>query len=200
MFGCLFDDGSVRTVSTSTIELFLYNTPEIYWRRFVFLPFLDHLIQEFDKRFIAITRKVMLSLNSLPNNVGKLTYANITVLQECYSRDLPYPVSMSAEVSLWKNQWDSSEETKLHSLHEPINVKSSSMFTNIFRIFHLLMLISVTSAGVERASSALTLVQTVVRCTVHQDRLDALVLLHVRKDVRLDIKAIIDKKTRNLRK
>ena len=33
------------------------DTLEIDWRRFVFLPFLDHLLQEFGTRFNAITRK-----------------------------------------------------------------------------------------------------------------------------------------------
>ena len=58
------------------------------------------------------------------------------------------------------------------------------------------MQILVTSAGVERAYSTLKLVKTVTRSTMHQDRLNALVLLHVHKDIKLDIKAIIDKNNR----
>ena len=128
--------------------------------------------------------------------MGKLTYANITDLQECYCHDLSSPAFMSAEVRLWKKIWDSSEETNLHNLQESMNATSSSMPQNLFLIFHLLMLISVTSAGVERANSTLKLVQTIKQSTTHQDRLNALVLLHVHKDNRLDIQAIIDKNKR----
>ena len=64
-----------RLTMTNNVEA---NTPEIYWRRFVYQPFLDHLLQEFDTKFSALTRKAMLGLKFLPNNVGKLTYANIT--------------------------------------------------------------------------------------------------------------------------
>ena len=70
-----------------------------------------------------------------------------------------------------------------------------SMFQNIFRIFHLLMLISFTSAGMEHANSAFKLVKTVSRSNMHQDRLSALVLRHVDKDIKLDIQVIIDTST-----
>ena len=74
-----------------------------------------------------------------------------------------------------------------------MNAIANSMFPNLYRNFYLLMLISVPSAGVERANSALTLVKTVKLSTVHQDRINALMLLRVHKDVKLDIQAVIDK-------
>ena len=74
-----------------------------------------------------------------------------------------------------------------------MSATSSSMFLNLFRIFHLLMLLSVTSAAVERVNAALMMVKTVMRSTTHLDRLSALVLLRLHKDIKLDIQAIIDK-------
>ena len=68
----------------------------------------------------------------------------------------------------------------------------SFMFPNLFSSFHLLVLISLTSAAVEHAKYALTLVETVMLSTRHQDRRNALVLLHVHKDIKLDIQAVID--------
>ena len=170
------------------------DTLEIYWRRFVFVPFLDHLLQEFDTRFSAITRKAILGLKFLPNNVA--SYANITDLHECYSRDLPPPASMSAEVRLGKKKWHSSEETRTYNLQETMSATSNSMFPNLFRMFHLLMLLSVTSAGADRTHSTLKLVETVTQSTRRQERLSALVLLRVHKDIKLDIKAIIDQFSR----
>ena len=78
------------------------DTPEIYWQRLIFLPFLDHLLQECDTRFSAITGKAVLGLKLLPNNVDKLTYVNITDLQEYHCHDLPSQSSKPAEVRLWK--------------------------------------------------------------------------------------------------
>ena len=53
------------------------DTPEIYWRHFVFLQFLDHILQELDTRFNAMTGKAVLGLKLLSSNMGKLTGANI---------------------------------------------------------------------------------------------------------------------------
>ncbi|KAI0219234.1 hypothetical protein LSAT2_029194 [Lamellibrachia satsuma] len=100
--------------------------------------------QEFDMRFSAIIGKAVHGLKLLPNN--KLTDANIANLREYYSHDLPSPVSMPAEVKL-KKKWDSSEETKSHNLQKIICATSKFMFPNVFCMFHLLLLISVASAG-----------------------------------------------------
>ena len=128
----------------------------------------------------------------LPNDVGKLTDANITDLRECHWHDLSSPGSIPAEVRLWKKKWDSSEGTKPHIYRKqwvqhpaPCSQICSAFFTCC------LMLISVTSAGVERANSALNLVEransaltvgkTVKLSSVHQDRLSTSVLLHVHR-------------------
>ena len=67
---------------------------------------------------------------------------------------------------------------------------------NIHRIFHLLMQVYVTSASVERANSAIELVKTVMRSTMGQDRMNALVLLFVHKDIIVDYADVIDKYSR----
>ena len=118
---------------------------------------------------------------------------------------------------------------KASYLQKTIGATSSSVFSNLFYVVHLLMLISVTSAVVKHSNFALKLVKTVMRSTIHQehhtpgapytrstihqehhtpgapytrstkhqDRLNALVLRHVDKDIKLDIQAIvIDKYSR----
>ena len=61
----------------------------------------------------------------------------------------------------------------------------------IVKIIHLL-LTSVTSAGVERANSALKFVKNAFRSTMGEDRFNALVLMYVHKDIELDLDKIID--------
>ena len=51
----------------------------------------------------------------------------------------------------------------------------------------------VTSATVERANSALKHVKSAKRATMGEDRLNALVLLFIHKDIELDYDSIIDK-------
>ena len=68
-----------------------------------------------------------------------------------------------------------------------------SCFQNIHRVLYLLLLMPVTSAGVERANSAMKLVKSVLLSTKQQDRLNGLLLMYVHKDIHLDYDAIIDK-------
>ena len=85
---------------------------------------------------------------------------------------------------------------KPHNLQKTKSATSNSVSPNMFRSVHLLMLISVTSVGVERADLVIKLVKTVMRGTVPQDRLNALVLLNVHKEILLDIQSNIDKYSR----
>lgn len=73
-----------------------------------------------------------------------------------------------------------------------MTVTSRFMFPNIFQIFHLLMIIPVTSAGVMQTNSAMKLVKTVIRSTMQQDRLNALMLLLTHSDIKLDYDTILD--------
>ena len=78
-------------------------------------------------------------------------------------------------------------------LANTIEGTSPVMFPNIHRVLYLLLLIPVTSAEMERANSAMKLVKSVLRSTMQQNRLNGLLLMYVRKDIRLDYDAIIDK-------
>lgn len=54
------------------------------------------------------------------------------------------------------------------------------------------MLTPVTSAGVERANSALKYIKNVHRSTMKEDRLNGLILLFIHRDIPLDYERIID--------
>ena len=66
------------------------------------------------------------------------------------------------------------------------------MFPNITKILNLLLLTSVTSSSTERANSSLKLIKNVMRGTVGEDRLNAVLLLYVHRDIKLDYDKIID--------
>ena len=60
-------------------------------------------------------------------------------------------------------------------------------FPNITRKFNLLLLPSVTSSSTERARSSLKLIKNVMRSTMGEDRLNALLLLYVYRDINLGL-------------
>jgi hypothetical protein len=56
----------------------------------------------------------------------------------------------------------------------------------------LLLLTSVTSSSTERVNSSLKLIKNGMRSTMGEDQLNALLLLYVHRDIKLDYDQIID--------
>ena len=74
------------------------------------------------------------------------------------------------------------------------NAKKHQMFSNIVKILSIIPATPATSASVERANSALRYVKTHFRSThsLSEDRFNALLLLYLHSDSKLDYKKIVD--------
>ena len=78
-------------------------------------------------------------------------------------------------------------------LQETLKACSSSLYPNTHTIqLRLLLITPVTSATVERSNSSLRFVKNVYRSTMGEERLNALLLLFVHKDIPLEYGAIVD--------
>ena len=81
-------------------------TPEEYWRRSVFVPFLDTLIAELNGRFSAMSKKAVQALLLTPENLDRLTDGAISDLHEAFLSDLPDDSSFVAELERWRKKWE----------------------------------------------------------------------------------------------
>ena len=167
-------------------------TPEVYYRRVVFVPFMDDLLDQLRNRFTGMTAKALTGFKLLPANVTNLSDQDVADLKEQFEPDLPSPDTLQAEISVWK-KWECADiHPKPDSLSEVLAVTNQLMYPNIHRMLYILMIIPVTSAGVERANLALKLVKTVMRSTMEQDRFNGLILMYVHKDMALNYERVID--------
>ena len=66
------------------------------------------------------------------------------------------------------------------------------LFGNIVTILNILLVTAVTSATVERSNSTLKFIKNPYRNSMKQDRLTALILLYIHRDISLDYDKIID--------
>ena len=66
------------------------------------------------------------------------------------------------------------------------------MYPNIVKILFLIQLTAVTSSGVERSNSTLKYIKSKSRSTMGEDRLNALLLLYIHKDIDINICKIVD--------
>ncbi|CAG2200917.1 unnamed protein product [Mytilus edulis] len=136
---------------------------QVYYRRAVFLPFLDSMIQQFEIRFGERAVSVVRALALIPNNIHQTTDEAIDDIINYYEVDMPFPDSFRQEFRLWKELW---------------RVQNEKPTT-----------LSVTS---ERANSSLKYIKTFSRNTMGEERLNALLLLYVHKNIKLDYEKIID--------
>ena len=163
------------------------DTPQAYWRRSVFLPFVDHLVSELSARFTQLNKKAIQGLLFLPPNLTSLTVEKVVELHEHFCEDLPTPEAFKQEVKMWKQRWNYCSTPGPNSLSETLKQVNSKAYPNIFRVLQLLLVDPVTAATVERGNSALKYVQTELRSTMGQNCLNALILLCVHKDIALDL-------------
>ena len=130
-----------------------------------------------------------------PKVLNRLSEERTTKIYDTFSEDLPERDSFHQEVNLWIRKWSKFDNAcipkDISSLLGRINEKS---FPNICTILKLLAITVVTTATVERGNSALKYVKTSLRPqnSMGQERLNALMLLYIRKDLALDYDAVID--------
>ena len=67
------------------------DTPQAYWRRSVFLPFVDHRVSELSARFTQLNKKAIQGLLLLPPNLTSLTEEKVVELYEHFCEDLSAP-------------------------------------------------------------------------------------------------------------
>ena len=164
-----------------------------YWRRTVFVPFLDHLLQELDNRFSQLSQDAIKGFCLIPPELPRLSESDITTLFERFKDDLPSPSSFNQEIRRWKMLWSNIE----HSPSTLVDTLGSNHYVprsylNIATIFHVLSVTPVTTASTERANSALKFIKNDRISTMGQERLNSLLMSYVHKDIVLDSDTVID--------
>jgi len=80
-------------------------TPVAHFRRTVFLPFLDNLLEQINTRFNGRSEAALLGVLLIPTNLQQLNESSQEKLIQRYYPDLPSPSSASQDLELWKCFW-----------------------------------------------------------------------------------------------
>lgn len=169
---------------------------EEYWRRTIFVPFIDCLVSQLEERFQGRNTSAVKAVKLLPKNLEKLMPEDENAILSHYGDDLPSKSSFAQEVRLWKRHWlqvEPKPKKATETLERMASDEIEKMFPNILVIFRILLTIPATSATVERANSALRYVKNVYRNSMGESRLNALILMYLHRDIKLDYNRIIDK-------
>ena len=77
-------------------------TPEIYYRRVIAIPYVDDLLSGMEARFSSLTSTAIQTLMLVPVYVECTTFEEIKHFIDFYIDDLPSPSTIPSELRLWK--------------------------------------------------------------------------------------------------
>ena len=139
----------LRQTARSNVQA---SSPEEYWCRTVYVPFLDHLIQGFDDRFNKLSPDTVRGLKLLPTNVSKLSPDDTTAILQRFRSDLPSPGSFTQKIRMWKLLWSGLPTDLPSTLKDTLTSDhySPKSYPNIMTILHILSITPVTVASTER--------------------------------------------------
>ena len=175
--------------------------PSEYYCCTISIPLVDHLLSELEVRFNKHQQTALqglflvasvLTTKSLEEAVSK-----ISPLADMYRHDLPFPDSIESEIHCWHMKWQ--QQRSLHGQASlpttpPLSLPhATSMFPNIKTLLLILCNLPVTSCSSERSFSGLKRIKTALRTTMGNERLTALSLLHINRDIGVDIHEVVDK-------
>lgn len=82
--------------------------------------------------------------------------------------------------------------TKPTSIVKTLEDSNKALYPAIYAILLVLLTMPVATATVERSFSVLKRVKTYLRSTMNQERLSSLALLHIHREVEIDVNQVID--------
>ena len=102
---------------------------------------------------------------------------------------------LTAELLLWERIWKGKNDRREDipdSIDATLEQIDKDAYVNIYTILQILITIPISSASCERSISTLRNLETYLRSTMVQDRLNGLALMHAHREMELDLEQIID--------
>jgi len=103
-----------------------------------------------------------------------------------YRDDLPSPQLFLAEFQRWRIKY-AEEEELLSSRATALKQCHEDEFPNKFTLLKILSTLPVTSCECERSFSAMRRLNTCMQCTMSENRLASLALMHIHYDMQIDL-------------
>lgn len=150
----------------------------------LFLPFIDFVLAQLRSRFSRAEHASILDLFALiPSAIIKTkNLTSVVAAARAYSSDLPHPLSLSGEITLWKELWQGREQHLPQTAAEA-HQETTKFFPNIKILLQILSTLPVTTCSVERSFSSLKLIKSYLRTTMTEDRLNGLAAMYIHRDM-----------------
>ena len=115
-----------------------------------------------------------------------------SLLANFFRDDLPNALSLDSELDLWETYYISYKGSLPDNVSNTLKSIKFSGFQNIKVALRIIGTLPVTSCECERSFSALRRLETYTRSAMVAERLNGLALLHVHKDIIVNIDKVLD--------
>ncbi len=157
-------------------------SPEVYYRRNIMMPFLDHITTEMETRFGSIHQTKIKLLGLIPSIAVSYSLASIKDVGDLYKSDLPSPQLLSVEYNRWKLKFNSMPpDERPDTLQAALLSCDEDAFPNIKVLLVIACTLPVTTCETERSNSQLKLLKTYLRSTMSEHRLSSMAIMKVHR-------------------
>lgn len=179
---------------------------EEYYRRSIYIPLLDHIINDLQERLSPEVMKLFELNVFLPKSTYDEHDLHVVRKLTKFYNELLDNVNESTvlqEYKLWIAKWqrELNNGTKIpQTIPQIIDVCDSDLYPNVKKFLHILATIPVSGATAERSFSTLRRLKTWLRSTMGEERLTGLALLNIHHQIEVNDEEVIDRFGRKKRK
>lgn len=170
---------------------------EEYYRVAVFIPFIEHFINQLEIRFLKQKEVLCKIQNIIPNKVIKLNETEIdgtcdVILAQWANVSTAYDTVCKQEIVLWKQKWIDIDN-KPRTFIDALQFCDEVMFPNVYSFLKIGSSLPVTVSSVERSFSSLKRIKTYLRNSTEENRLNGLALMSIHRGIPLKINDVIER-------
>ncbi|CAG9840785.1 unnamed protein product [Diabrotica balteata] len=175
------------------------STPEEYYRRSVFIPFFDEIIQSINDRFVAHKEILKPFQDLLSAQYDKTIGKSFQNLVHFYGLD---DTNIKGEIILWKQFLkDLQHKPTPKNALEALDTCNKNLFPLVYNLLLIMATLPVTTCTCERSFSSLKILKTYLRNCTSEERLNGLALMFIHQDIQIDEEEVLNhlaKKQRRL--
>jgi len=156
-------------------------SPQEYFMRSIFIPFLDRVLGDLKERFADHNSAVYCLSSLIPAFIHQYSFDYLLpALEMCDKFVDDNQNKLRSEFDLWKQRRINSAEAELpKSAIDSFSACNESLYPNVAVLRQVLATLPVTTAIAERLFSTLKRLKTYLRSSMADDRLTSLALIHV---------------------
>lgn len=181
-------------------QLYRVNVPsssdsdEEYFRIALYIPYLDYVIAELERRFQQHNAVALKFGILIPNKSGSTSTTAVSELESLSNVYAKFTDrnQVFSEYEIWQESWKNINDPPI-TLLSALEKCDKMLFPNIHTLLRIGVTMPITTATAERSFSTLRRLKTYLRTTMTADRLSSLAIIHVHRGIEINAEDVIDK-------